>query len=459
MKTRRSTSSWCRDKNIEERVVETGEQAGRRRRVSKGVAPGRAGGRDGQRPKSKTALASSNCRVTTARLADFSKEISSCNGSPSICVEAAGLRDGAHAAHLRDRRGGLLPSSASTASPRSTSRSSSSPRACRAPRPRRSRPRSPTRSRRRSTPSAASTSCARSPVEGVSQVFITFALDKNIDVAAQEVRDQVSTHPADLPQGIDLAGRRPSSTPTPRRSSTSRSTPNKPDPRGHRARRQARAPADREHPRRRPGASCSAARKRQINVWLDPVKLRADGLTAADVQRAHRASQNLTTPGRPRRDRARAAHAARRTAASRAPRRSGDIVVRRADGHPIRVARRRARRGRQGGGRHGSPIRDGEPAVVLVGPQAVGREHRRGRRRGPASAWPSASRRCPPATSSRSCATTPAVIRTSVDAVKEHLVLGALLAALVVLALPRQRCAARSSPPSPSRSRSSAPSR
>src|ERR671912_1468670 len=36
-------------------------------------------------------------------------------------------------------------------------------------------------------------------VEGVSQVFITFLLDKNADVAAQEVRDKVDLVITDLP--------------------------------------------------------------------------------------------------------------------------------------------------------------------------------------------------------------------------------------------------------------------
>src|SRR5512138_1962986 len=35
--------------------------------------------------------------------------------------------------------------------------------------------------------------------EGVSQVFITFLLDKNVDVAAQEVRDHLATIMSDLP--------------------------------------------------------------------------------------------------------------------------------------------------------------------------------------------------------------------------------------------------------------------
>ena len=75
--------------------------------------------------------------------------------------------------------------------------------ACRAPRPRRSRPRSPTRSKRRSTPSAASTSCARSRPRASRRSSSRFALEKNVDVAAQEVRDHVSTVLPDLPRGIE----------------------------------------------------------------------------------------------------------------------------------------------------------------------------------------------------------------------------------------------------------------
>ena len=39
--------------------------------------------------------------------------------------------------------------------------------------------------------------------EGVSQVFIQFLLEKNVDVAAQEVRDKVNQILADLPRDID----------------------------------------------------------------------------------------------------------------------------------------------------------------------------------------------------------------------------------------------------------------
>src|SRR6476620_2609051 len=40
--------------------------------------------------------------------------------------------------------------------------------------------------------------------EGVSQVYITFLLEKDVDVAAQEVRDRLNTVIPDLPRDIEL---------------------------------------------------------------------------------------------------------------------------------------------------------------------------------------------------------------------------------------------------------------
>src|ERR1700761_7582218 len=39
--------------------------------------------------------------------------------------------------------------------------------------------------------------------EGVSQVLVTFSLDKDVEVAAQDVRDHVNTMLSQLPKGID----------------------------------------------------------------------------------------------------------------------------------------------------------------------------------------------------------------------------------------------------------------
>ena len=118
--------------------------------------------------------------------------------------------------------------------------------------PRRSRPTSPTRSKAPSTRSAASTSSARRPARASRIVIVTFDLEKDVDVAAQEVRDKVNTVMPDLPKGIDqpvVSKLDPDASPILFFAAALGAA----DPRDHRARRQARAPPDREHRRRRPG--------------------------------------------------------------------------------------------------------------------------------------------------------------------------------------------------------------
>jgi hydrophobic/amphiphilic exporter-1 (mainly G- bacteria), HAE1 family len=130
--------------------------------------------------------------------------------------------------------------------------------------------------------------------EGVSQVFIMFKLEKSVDVAAQEVRDKINQILPDLPQDIDQP------------------VVDKMDPDA--------APvlyvalfADRpirdisefaDKTLRREIESISGvgqvtlvgSRLRQVNLWLDPARLRAYTLTAAEVTRAV-ANQNLLLPG------------------------------------------------------------------------------------------------------------------------------------------------------------------
>ena len=55
-------------------------------------------------------------------------------------------------------------------------------------------------------------------VEGLSQVFISFVLEKDVDVAAQEVRDKVDLVMRDLPATIEPPTIRKNSIPTRRRS-------------------------------------------------------------------------------------------------------------------------------------------------------------------------------------------------------------------------------------------------
>jgi len=130
--------------------------------------------------------------------------------------------------------------------------------------------------------------------EGFSQVAIAFKLEKPSDVAAQDVRDKVSLVMKDLPRGIDPP------------------VISKVDPqaipvllvalRSHLPIRDVTEVADKRVRRQIESISgvgqvtIIGGRARQIHVRMDPVKLRAYNLSATDVQRAL-STQNLTTPG------------------------------------------------------------------------------------------------------------------------------------------------------------------
>ena len=89
--------------------------------------------------------------------------------------------------------------------------------------------------------------------EGVSQVFITFILEKDgRRRRAGRARPRLDARCRTCPRA-SIRRWSASSIPTPRPSSTSRVESDQPHSRGHRARRQAHPPPDREHPRRRAG--------------------------------------------------------------------------------------------------------------------------------------------------------------------------------------------------------------
>ena len=130
--------------------------------------------------------------------------------------------------------------------------------------------------------------------EGVSQVFIQFALEKNSDVAAQEVRDKISQILPDLPQDIDqpvVERLDPDAAPVLYAALS-----------GDRPIREISEFADKNLRREIESLSgvgqvtLVGSRLRQVNLWLDPARLRAYNLTAAEVSRAV-ANQNLELPG------------------------------------------------------------------------------------------------------------------------------------------------------------------
>jgi hydrophobe/amphiphile efflux-1 (HAE1) family protein len=130
--------------------------------------------------------------------------------------------------------------------------------------------------------------------QGLSLVIIQFALEKNGDVAAQDVRDKIATILMDLPKGIDA--------PVVTKLDLGATPVLSIAVRGKRSIREISEIADKQVRRQIESitgvgqVTVVGAQNRQLNVWLNPLALRAQGLTAVDVQRTIGA-QNLTTPG------------------------------------------------------------------------------------------------------------------------------------------------------------------
>jgi hydrophobic/amphiphilic exporter-1 (mainly G- bacteria), HAE1 family len=129
--------------------------------------------------------------------------------------------------------------------------------------------------------------------EGISQVLVTFVLEKNIDVAAQEVRDRIARIIPELPEDVDapiIEKIDPDAAPILNLALVA----DKPV-------REITEYADKVLRRQLESVAgvgqitLLGGRLRQINVWLDPMRLRSYNLTAPDVQRALR-SQNVQIP-------------------------------------------------------------------------------------------------------------------------------------------------------------------
>jgi hydrophobe/amphiphile efflux-1 (HAE1) family protein len=264
-------------------------------------------------------------------------------------------------------------------------------------------------------------------VEGVSQVFVTFTLDKPVAEAAQDVRDHVSLTIPYLPRGVDppVVGKfDPDAIPILYIAVTSshdvRDTTEVAD---KRVRRQIESI---------PGVgqvNLLGGRKRQVNVWLDPVKLRSMEMTAQEVQRAIML-QNLTTPGGSV-DSGPTEMTLRVQGRVSSPQAVGQIVVRQVNNHAIRV--NDVARVEDGQEEQTSlALLDGKPTVMLTVRKQSGentvqvvdavRERLN-----------DVEKLLPAGYKLRVVRDNSEVVRTAMGAVKEHLVVGALLASIVVL--------------------------
>lgn len=263
--------------------------------------------------------------------------------------------------------------------------------------------------------------------ESVSQVFISFLLDKDVDVAAQEVRDKLATVLSDLPQGTEtpvVSKLDPDAAPV---LFLALESP-----------RSIRDITEFADKKLRPSlenvsgvgqVTIVGGRKRQVQVFVDPNKLKAVGLTALDVERAI-VNQNVTAPG---------------GAVDTGPRRLivrvhgrlpnidsiGDVVVRQTGAHPI-LLRDVARVVDGEEEAETSALLDGKPAVLLSIRKQSGEnsiavvDAIRERLKDIQATIPSGYQ-------IKVIRDNTETTRTSVDAVREHLVVGALLAAFVVL--------------------------
>jgi hydrophobic/amphiphilic exporter-1 (mainly G- bacteria), HAE1 family len=263
--------------------------------------------------------------------------------------------------------------------------------------------------------------------EGVSQVYVTFELEKDIDSAVQEVRDRVGTVQADLPDGVEqpvVQKLDPAATPilyVAVRSS---------------------APIDRvtevadKIVRRKIESTAGVGQvsvlggsKRQINVRLDPARLRALGVTALDVERAI-SSSNRTIPGG-RLEAGPEQEVLRVRGRAERPEALGDIVVSERKGSPVHV--RDVATVEDGvESAETAALRDGTPAVLLSirkqsGSNSVAVVDQVRERLSQMTA------ELPSGYSLEIVRDNTEIIRTSVAAVVEHLILGALFAGVVVL--------------------------
>ncbi|WP_038169042.1 efflux RND transporter permease subunit [Verrucomicrobium sp. BvORR106] len=129
--------------------------------------------------------------------------------------------------------------------------------------------------------------------EGISQVLVAFNLDKKVDVAAQEVRDRVNRILPNLPEDVDtpiVEKLDPDAEPIMSISLVAEKPVREISELADKVvRRQLESVAGVGQ------VTLLGARKRQINIWMDPVRLKAFDLAAVDVERALR-QQNVQIP-------------------------------------------------------------------------------------------------------------------------------------------------------------------
>ncbi|MFO0599649.1 MAG: efflux RND transporter permease subunit [Myxococcaceae bacterium] len=264
--------------------------------------------------------------------------------------------------------------------------------------------------------------------EGVSQVIIQFILEKNVDIASQEVQQKVNSVLAELPRGIDppvVLKFEPDAQPVLFVALRAEG----------KSVRDVTDIADRIVRRRLESVSgvgkvvLIGGRKRQVDVMVDPVKLKALGLSPLEVAGAINA-QNITLPGG-RVDTSRDYYTLRINGRVETVQDLGAIIVRDQAGRSIRLDE--IAEVKDGVQDVDSSARwNGERTVLMSISKQSGtntvavvdsiRERMK-----------DVSKELPPGYRLEVQRDGSAVVRTGTEAVTEHLILGAIFAAIIVL--------------------------
>jgi HAE1 family hydrophobic/amphiphilic exporter-1 len=263
--------------------------------------------------------------------------------------------------------------------------------------------------------------------EGVSIVFIGFLLEKDSNVAAQEVRDKVNGVLPLLPRNIQqprVEKFDPDAAPVLSIAVSAKQPV-----------REVTEYVDKVLRRQLEGVSgvgqvlVLGGRQRQINVWLDADRLRSHNLTVTDVSRALQ-SQNIEIPGG-RMEQGSRSVTLRTQGRVKNVEEFNNIVVREQNGHPVKIS-------------DVARVEDGEAEAETIanvdGKGTVLLQVRRQSGTNTVEVVRSVKERLtdikaalPPGYDIRVVRDLSEFIEASIHSVEEHLVLGSILAALVVL--------------------------
>ena len=285
---------------------------------------------------------------------------------------------------------------------------------------RRWRAASPSRSRKRSTPSRASTSCARRPAKGVSTVIVFFMLERNGDGGgAGGARQGRRPSLSQLPEGTD--------SPVVEKFDIERTPIMSIAVSGNRDLREVTEIAkkqikeDIETQRGVGSVILVGGRERAINIVVDTDRLAAYGLSIDQVQGGDPGAEHRDArrPRRPGPEGAGPAHDGPHRARRGLPR-----PDRRQLAGPAAAHRRHRHASRTPYDEPRNLARlDGQPAVTLLRAEAVRHQHRRGHRHGQAAARDAAADPAARHRDRRSIRDQSRFIKRSIEEVKFHLVL------------------------------------